>query len=79
MAKGFGYILKSYKDGKHYIGHTSDLNKRLKRHNAGENISTKYRRELSLVYFEESKSAAEAVARERYIKDLGAVRFLTKV
>lgn len=55
------------------------MNKRLKRHNSGENISTKYRRGLSLIYYEEAPSVAKAVEKEVYIKKLGVKRFLDKV
>jgi len=79
MPKSSVYILKSLKDKKHYIGHTSDLEKRLKRHNSGDNISTKYRRGLNLVYYEKTPSIAEAIEKEKYIKDLGVARFLAKV
>jgi len=79
MPKSFVYILKSLKDEKHYIGHIVDLNKRLKRHNSGDNISTKYRRRLRLVYCEETLSIAKAIEKEEYIKDLGVARFLAKV
>ena len=35
------YILKSLKKKKYYVGHTSDLKKRLKEHNSGKTKSTK--------------------------------------
>ena len=37
----YTYVLKSLKDGKNYIGSTSDLALRLKFHNEGLNKSTK--------------------------------------
>ncbi|MBM4339949.1 MAG: GIY-YIG nuclease family protein [Deltaproteobacteria bacterium] len=37
----FVYILHSNLTGRRYIGHTNDLNKRLKEHNAGRVKSTK--------------------------------------
>ena len=43
------------------------------------NISTRYRRGLSLVYYEENPSIAEAIEKEKYIKDLGVARFLAKI
>lgn len=62
------YVLHSLKDGKYYIGCTTDLTKRLVRHNAGGNISTKYRRPFELIYSEMYNDKREAFARERQIK-----------
>lgn len=76
MPKGYVYILKSLKDDRHYIGHTSDLSKRLISHNDGSNKSTKSRRGLSLIYSEQTQNISEAVKKEKRIKDLGVVRFL---
>jgi len=76
MPKSFVYILRSLNDEKHYIGHTSDLNKRLKRHNCGDSKSTKSRGKFSVVYYEEKQSLIKAVKAEKQIKSLGVKRFL---
>ena len=76
MSKTFVYILKSSKDKKHYIGHTEDLYKRLQRHNSHDNKSTRHRGEFSLVYYEQTPTLADAIVREKYLKDLGVKRFL---
>ena len=62
------YVLKSLKDGRHYIGSTSDLDKRVLRHNRGGNISTRNRRPFELIYSEQYNTKAEAMKRERIIK-----------
>ena len=62
------YILKSLKDGRFYIGSTSNLEARINRHNAGGNISTKNRRPLKLIYSEIYQSKHEALRREKQIK-----------
>ncbi|MFA4904947.1 MAG: GIY-YIG nuclease family protein [Candidatus Margulisiibacteriota bacterium] len=62
------YILKSLKDGKYYIGQTSDLEKRIDAHNRGSVKSTKNRRPMELVYSEICASASEARQREHYFK-----------
>ena len=62
------YILRSLKDKKFYTGETSNLKERLKQHNFGINISTKYRRPLELVYYEAYLLDADAKAREKYLK-----------
>ena len=64
----FVYVLKSLKDGKYYIGSTSDLKRRIHQHNQGGNTSTKHRRPLELVYSETYNTEEEAVAREFLIK-----------
>jgi len=43
------YLLKSFRDGKNYLGSTKDLRKRLKEHNSGKVRSTKHRRPFVLV------------------------------
>jgi len=66
----FVYILKSLKDDKFYTGSTIDLRKRINDHNAGRTPSTKYRRPLRLVYFEEYASLGEARVREKALKQV---------
>jgi len=53
------YVLMSQKDRKRYIGQTMDLNQRLSEHNMGLVKSTKSRRPLKLVYFEEYNTREE--------------------
>ena len=62
------YILKSLKDDRHYIGYTSDIEKRLIEHNRGKSRSVKNREPFKLIYKEEIESKFEAVRRERQIK-----------
>ncbi len=62
------YILKSLKDGKLYIGYTTDLRKRFKEHQGGEVISTKPRRPFELIFYEAYKRMKDAKRRERYFK-----------
>ncbi len=65
------YILKSKKDGKCYIGSTNDLRKRIKLHNEGKVVSTKYRCPLGLVYYEAFYSESDARQREQKLKNYG--------
>ena len=62
------YILKSKVDDKLYIGVTSNLKRRLKEHNEGESISTKFRKPFELVYCEVYRSKLDALERERKLK-----------
>lgn len=62
------YIIKSFKDGKLYIGSTNNLVRRFKEHNDGLVFSTKYRRLFKLVYYEAYSVEAEARKREHNLK-----------
>ena len=64
----FVYILQSEKDGRYYIGSASDVNKRLKFHNAGLQRSTRHRIPFTLIYSEELPNKSTALKREKVIK-----------
>jgi len=64
----FVYILQSEKDGSYYIGHTSDLEERLKRHNEQRSKYTRSRVPWKLIYKEVSSTRSEAMKREQEIK-----------
>ena len=66
----FVYVLKSQLTGSSYVGHTSDLQKRVVEHNSGKSLSTKGKRPWRLVYSEEYASRSEAASRERYFKSI---------
>jgi len=59
-SKYFVYLLKSLVDGNYYIGQTDNIEKRLKEHNDGKVKSTKSRRPLELIGYEEYKTRNEA-------------------
>ena len=52
MIMYYVYIFQSQKDKKLYIGFTSNLKKRIRKHQAGEVTSTKTRRPLRLIFYE---------------------------
>ncbi|MEK7649931.1 MAG: GIY-YIG nuclease family protein [Patescibacteria group bacterium] len=62
------YILLSEKDGRTYVGYTSDLKERLKSHNEGRVTATKHRRPLKIFYTEEFGTIAKAKNRELWWK-----------
>jgi putative endonuclease len=62
------YVLESQSDGNLYTGITSDVQRRLRAHNAGRVQSTRGRRPLLLIYVEGFSSRSEAFARESYFK-----------
>lgn len=67
-SKACVYLLKSKRDGKHYLGWTTNLKRRLDAHNSGLTPSTGYRRPLELIYYESFMSSEEAKIRERKLK-----------
>ena len=62
------YILQSQKDGRYYIGSTSDIEERLSYHNSGRSGYTSKYLPWVLKYYEDYETRAEAVQRERYLK-----------
>jgi len=72
----YSYILKSLADNKYYYGSTSDIEKRLKKHNAGEVRSTKGRRPLVLHFFEEHATRSQAFQREQFYKSVDGYNYL---
>jgi putative endonuclease len=74
--KMFVYILYSEKRSRYYVGQTTDIVKRLKRHNHGAVPSTKSGMPWELVLQIEVSSRSEAIVLERRIKKRGAKRFI---
>ncbi|MCK6600977.1 MAG: GIY-YIG nuclease family protein [Bacteroidetes bacterium] len=68
IALFYTYILNSQKTGRFYIGFTTDLAKRIDKHNLGTTRSTKSGRPWVLYYFEEYTSKTAALKRERELK-----------
>lgn len=66
--KYYVYVLISLKDYKFYVGSTSDLLQRVKKHNSGEVKSTKFRRPLQLLHYEYFVNIEDAKAREVFLK-----------
>jgi putative endonuclease len=70
----FCYILQC-SDGTFYTGWTTDLERRLKTHNAGRGAKyTKLRRPVKLVYSEELANRSVAQKREMAIKRLSRAK-----
>jgi putative endonuclease len=71
------YILQCA-DGTFYTGWTVDVARRVKAHNAGRGARyTRTRRPVRLVYSEELPTLAEAMRRERIIKQYPRAKKLT--
>lgn len=68
------YLLQS-KD-RLYVGSTNDLKRRLKEHNAGQNISTKPYLPWTLIFYEAYMVQSDALRRENYLKSTQGRRTL---
>ncbi|PIR89308.1 MAG: hypothetical protein COU07_00200 [Candidatus Harrisonbacteria bacterium CG10_big_fil_rev_8_21_14_0_10_40_38] len=64
----FVYILKSSKDGRRYVGSTSNVKKRIEEHNSGKNISTRYRIPLILIFQKEFRDGQSDLRYEKWLK-----------
>ncbi len=62
------YIIQNSLTKKYYTGYTKNLTNRLRRHNTGQNISTKSAGSWTVVHTEQFDSKAEAWKCERQIK-----------
>lgn len=62
------YVLLSMQDNRFYIGFTNDIERRIKEHNQGKNISTVKRLPVKLMYYEAHLSKEDALRRESYFK-----------
>ncbi len=62
------YIIKSLSSGKYYIGHTHNLDDRLKRHNQNRSVYTKLKGPWELVLAYPCNSKNEAVQLELKLK-----------
>lgn len=69
------YVLKCG-DSKLYTGYTSDLKKRLRRHENAEVPSTKTRLPVRLVFYEALLSPKDARRREAHLKSTAGKRAL---
>jgi len=62
------YILQSLKNHRYYIGHTKNLEERIKRHNNGRVKSTKSGSPWKIIYTESFDGKSDACRREAEIK-----------
>ncbi len=62
------YVLFSHKDRLMYIGYTSNIQNRIRKHNEGGSKSTAPRRPLELIFSEYYLFKEDALKREEYFK-----------
>lgn len=72
------YVIESEASGSWYIGYSSDLRARLKKHNQNGNVSTSNRGPWELIYYEAYVSKEDAMGREKFLKSGSGWRFLKK-
>lgn len=70
------YVLQSTKTGKHYVGFTHNLRRRLAEHNAGKSQSTRSGEHWEVIFYEAYRVESDARRRENYLKTSGGKRAL---
>ena len=70
MPSHFVYVLQSEKNGRYYIGYSSDIQTRLATHNAGSVKATRNLRPWKLMYTEQHPDATSARKREWALKKM---------
>jgi putative endonuclease len=73
------YVLRSEKDGSFYIGHTADLEERLKRHNERRSRYTRNKVPWKLIYQKGFNTRTEAIKREREIKRMKSREYIERL
>lgn len=63
------YIIYSQKLNKYYIGYSSDVEDRIKKHNSNSKGFTNLGKPWTLIYSEQYDSKMEAMAREKQLKN----------
>ena len=79
MKKFITYILKSEKIDKFYIGYTSDIEKRILKHNNGSSNWTRKGIPWQITYTKSFETKAEAMEYEKFLKSLKNKNFLKKI
>jgi putative endonuclease len=79
MSKYSTYILYSESIDKYYTGYTSDLGKRIERHNAGWGEYSSHGIPWKLVYYEEFETKSEAIKRDREIKKKKSRKYIEEL
>jgi putative endonuclease len=72
------YVLYSLSYNTQYIGHTDNLERRVREHSKGKSRHTKNRGPWKLIYKEEYPSRKEAAQREKHLKTGSGRAFLTR-
>ena len=72
------YVLQSLRSGKYYVGMTTNLDQRLREHNAGRSKFTSGHIPWIVIYTEQVDNSALARKREKYLKSAAGKKFIAK-
>lgn len=75
----YTYIIRSLKNNSLYIGYSSDLKKRLERHNKGLNKATKPFIPYELIHYGAFLNRIDAKRRELYLKSGWGLKSIQKM
>jgi len=73
------YILQSLKNKSLYVGYTTNLRERFKKHNAGKNFATKPFIPYRLIFYESFLDRKDAKNREVYLKSGWGLKSIKKI
>ena len=73
------YVLRSFKNGVHYVGMTENIQRRLIEHNAGKSKFTSGHTPWEIIYTEMAENFIEGRIREKYLKTSAGKKFYLKV
>jgi len=79
MPNAWVYILKSKTNSKYYVGATTNIVKRIKKHKSGQVYSTKRIGNLELVFKQKFKSLSQARKVEFWIKSYKKRNLISKI
>jgi len=69
MDESYYFYILERSDNTKYYGYTNNLKRRLQDHSNGKVVSTRNKRPVQLVYFEELNTRSEAFRREQQFKN----------
>ena len=76
------YILQSVASGRHYIGHTDNLDRRFSEHNNSDYLGSKttkrFKGPWKVIWTQKVSSRSEAMILEKRIKGRGVIRYLVE-
>ncbi len=75
----FTYIVESQVSGRWYYGHSSDIERRVREHNLGQNKSTRGKGPWMLIFLREFDSKIEANRFELELKRLKNKEYIKRV
>ena len=77
--KYYFYIIQSKRNNKLYLGNTTDLEKRIREHNKGNNIATKPNTPYKLIFYSVFINKEDAKNCEKYFKTTSGWKRINKM